>query len=560
MTQKARTTIMTFVILAGLTACAPIVKIDEDARIRLRQQIKVYNPEELPGMKYNSLGAIDGISCMAKTSEPPASKEDAIDLLRYRSRALGGNGVTGVTCQQPQGLTLSPDCWNSVTCNAVAIQVEPIPHAPSIAAPQALVPGQTVEGSKQEVMKTTDTVRSQNVAELKFGVVRITAKQPEGAKKIGTGFIVRLEKDAAYIVTAAHVVVGDSQPQVEFFTNRNTPIPAVVLGAEGTDELRGLALLLVRDERNFRPGLTSLPLASTFQASGGEEVTVIGFPRGTGPWAVVRGSIVSRHGRDLDIAAPIDEGNSGGPIILNGKVIGLLTGLIHAYGLGIPAAIVQAFLEGFGITSSEVTNEPKTENTLSLNGGPRSRTIHIDEKLGKGDELVPLVFFKSNRVNLQQVPLDSVKLATFNPQTVLERSKAGRKAMDSLKEYASARQRLLSADEQDLKRLESQLKEGNRAMEPEFRQKLEKYQLRAKEFNTELNDKQKLLVDLYTARIEIAARRVAEKDNWDLVLDNFESGSKEAKDLVPSDVRQLLNSGLPDITSAMIEELDLLYK
>lgn len=52
---------------------------------------------------------------------------------------------------------------------------------------------------------------------LRKGVVRITAAPPGQSQKIGTGFIVRLEKDLAYIVTAAHVVSGDAQPRVQFF-------------------------------------------------------------------------------------------------------------------------------------------------------------------------------------------------------------------------------------------------------------------------------------------------------------------------------------------------------
>ena len=56
---------------------------------------------------------------------------------------------------------------------------------------------------------------AENIKDLKKGVVKITA-QVEGKTKVGTGFIVRVEKNAAYIVTAAHVIEGDPQPQVTF--------------------------------------------------------------------------------------------------------------------------------------------------------------------------------------------------------------------------------------------------------------------------------------------------------------------------------------------------------
>ena len=57
---------------------------------------------------------------------------------------------------------------------------------------------------------------AQDIDDMKRGVVKITA-QAEGKTKVGTGFIVRLEKDAAYIVTASHVIEGDPKPQVTFF-------------------------------------------------------------------------------------------------------------------------------------------------------------------------------------------------------------------------------------------------------------------------------------------------------------------------------------------------------
>ena len=125
-------------------------------------------------------------------------------------------------------------------------------------------------------------IGAQDMARLQSGVVKITAKPPEGFPNVGTGFIVRLETNAAYIVTAAHVVAGDAHPKVEFFTKRNMPVMAEVLGLEGDDEVRGLALVVVRGTENLPKGITSLPLA-TASLSGGEDILVIGFPRNAGP-------------------------------------------------------------------------------------------------------------------------------------------------------------------------------------------------------------------------------------------------------------------------------------
>jgi S1-C subfamily serine protease len=52
-------------------------------------------------------------------------------------------------------------------------------------------------------------LRAQDIAQIKKGVVKITAHVEGQQPKVGTGFIVRVDKDAAYIVTAAHVTEGD---------------------------------------------------------------------------------------------------------------------------------------------------------------------------------------------------------------------------------------------------------------------------------------------------------------------------------------------------------------
>ena len=46
---------------------------------------------------------------------------------------------------------------------------------------------------------------------------------------------------------------------------------------------------------------------------------------------------------------------------------------------------------------------------------------------------------------------EAFKMGVVDPQAVLEKSKAGRRALDGLKDYVSTRQKLLSRDEEDLR-------------------------------------------------------------------------------------------------------------
>jgi hypothetical protein len=187
---------------------------------------------------------------------------------------------------------------------------------------------------------------AQETKPLETGVVKILA-----SGKVGTGFIVKLNRDSVYIVTVSHVVEGVKHPKVEFFTRRNMPVTARVVGLEGEDP-RGLALLLVTSEENAPAGIVALCLAPSMSMEPGEDVIVIGFPRLGGPWSLIKGSVASRKGQDFFLNAAIDEGVSGSPVIKEEQVVGLVTGKSGSYGVAIPAAIVQLFLEGYGVTTS----------------------------------------------------------------------------------------------------------------------------------------------------------------------------------------------------------------
>lgn len=193
--------------------------------------------------------------------------------------------------------------------------------------------------------------------ELKAGVVKVIASV-EGKTRVGTGIIIRVEHDAVHVVTASHVIEGDPRPQVEFFTRPNRPLAGRVIGLEGGDP-RGLAALLV--EGDLPEGLQALTLDPSIQVNGGEAVTLIGFPRKLGTaWAVTTGSISGLRGRDIAFQAPADEGNSGGPLIMNGKVVGVITESRGQFAYAVPAIIAQFALSSWGITVARAPAAPAT--------------------------------------------------------------------------------------------------------------------------------------------------------------------------------------------------------
>ncbi len=150
---------------------------------------------------------------------------------------------------------------------------------------------------------------------------------------------------------------------------------------------------------------------------------------------------------------------------------------------------------------------------------------------------------------------ETFKMGVIDPQAVLEKSKAGKKALDGLKEYVSTRQKLLSGDEEDLRNTEKALKEQiaklsdteKKDKETQFRTKVQDYQKRAQAFNQELQGKQKELVDEYMKKIASATQTVAEKGGFALVVDK---GSEQTVKIV------IYHKDTIDLTDQVTKEFD----
>jgi outer membrane protein len=151
------------------------------------------------------------------------------------------------------------------------------------------------------------------------------------------------------------------------------------------------------------------------------------------------------------------------------------------------------------------------------------------------------------------------KMGVIDPQVILEKTKAGKRALDGLREYVSTRQKLLSRDEEELRNIEKQIKEQapklsegeKKDKESSFRIKIQDYQKRAQEFNQELQTKQKELVDEYMKKIAVATQTVADKGGYQLVLDK---GSEQTVKIV------IYNKDAIDLTDLVIKEFDRVNK
>ncbi len=243
--------------------------------------------------------------------------------------------------------------------------------APIAAAPAPALPGfgDLVSRVRPAVVTITSTERAQaepaasrgtdedGTPRGRFGGQGPGRGQPEGGsrttKALGSGFLV----DAAgHVVTNNHVVAGAGKVVVTLDDGRELEAKVV-----GRDPRTDLAVLQV----DAGAGLPFLSLGDSDKARPGDWVVAMGNPFGLG--GSVTAGIVSARGRDigagpyddfLQVDAPINRGNSGGPLFgMDGTVLGVNTAIFSpsggsvGIGFAIPSNVVKqvvAELEAHG--------------------------------------------------------------------------------------------------------------------------------------------------------------------------------------------------------------------
>ena len=148
---------------------------------------------------------------------------------------------------------------------------------------------------------------------------------------------------------------------------------------------------------------------------------------------------------------------------------------------------------------------------------------------------------------------DTFKVAVMNQQVVVEQSKAGKRALEELKAYSMTRQKIINADDQELKELEQTIQDGKltdsakQEKQGQFQAKLEAYQRRLADFNREIQQKQREMVAEYSKKVQAAAQVVGEKNGYVAVIDK---GSEAAMKIV------LYHQPALDVTDQVVKEFD----
>ena len=148
---------------------------------------------------------------------------------------------------------------------------------------------------------------------------------------------------------------------------------------------------------------------------------------------------------------------------------------------------------------------------------------------------------------------DTGKVAVMNQQMVVEQSKAGKRALEELKAYSMTRQKIINADDQELKELQEAMGDAKltdsakQEKQGQFQAKLEAYQRRLADFNREIQQKQREMVAEYMKKVQAAAQAVGEKNGYVAIIDK---GSEAAMKIV------LYHQPALDLTDQVVKEFD----
>jgi serine protease Do len=263
-------------------------------------------------------------------------------------------------------------------------------NPPAAVAPQAVLPdfSNLVAQVKPAVVSITTTIdaareEGQRTPQLPFPFNQMVPQGPQGVHEArGSGFIIRQD---GLIVTNNHVIKDGSLVNVTL--DDGTELKAKVLGS---DTRTDIAVLKIEAGRP----LPFIQLGNSRDVRPGEWVIAMGNPFGLG--GTVTAGIVSAVSRDIgsgpydqfiQVDAPINQGNSGGPLFTqDGKVIGMNTAIFSptggsvGIGFAIPSDMIRTVSNQL-VATGHVTRGYVGVGSQAVSGA-MAKALHLPEKSG----------------------------------------------------------------------------------------------------------------------------------------------------------------------------------
>ena len=174
------------------------------------------------------------------------------------------------------------------------------------------------QGKKTPPKKDVKTVEQlAEAAKESIAILQYTGRDGK-QQGLGTGFVI---SEDGLIATNLHVI-GEARPIRVQLADGSTHEATVV---QASDRKFDLAIVKIAVKEKLKP----LPLGDSTNLKQGMALIALGHPRGL-EYSVVAGVLSGKRDRDgvsmLQLAIPIEQGNSGGPVLdMQGRVIGIVT-------------------------------------------------------------------------------------------------------------------------------------------------------------------------------------------------------------------------------------------
>jgi uncharacterized protein YbjQ (UPF0145 family) len=116
-------------IAATMSACAPRVPVTDLATITpvdltAAANIRVFTTEQQPPKVAQAISPVTAYSCKHLTTDPPASKGDALQQLQLKAAQMGANAVINVTFDVRGTDTWGTNCWQTVQASGTAARLK----------------------------------------------------------------------------------------------------------------------------------------------------------------------------------------------------------------------------------------------------------------------------------------------------------------------------------------------------------------------------------------------------------------------------------------------------
>jgi hypothetical protein len=110
------------IVLCGCNTSTPprLALQPTDDEARAASAIPLLPPDGAEGAR--PIGAVEGSVCKVGLHDPEPTKDEALAQLRIAAIRTGANAVIGTGCEDA-GMSLTKNCFASITCRGTAVRV-----------------------------------------------------------------------------------------------------------------------------------------------------------------------------------------------------------------------------------------------------------------------------------------------------------------------------------------------------------------------------------------------------------------------------------------------------